>query len=138
MSPAICTLLCFTALTVALAFGYVGYRVALVLTGKAAANSWTRGAATWQDPALITRLQHAHMNCVENLPVYAAVVLAAFALGQLTVVDQLAGVFLALRLGQSLIHAVSTSPAMVFIRANLYIAQMALIAYWILRLCGVI
>ena len=33
-SPALCTLLCFAALTVLLAFVYANYRVVLVLTGK--------------------------------------------------------------------------------------------------------
>lgn len=138
MSPAICALLCFTGLTIALAFGYVGYRIALVLSFKTAANSWTREAETWQDPPLVTRLHHAHLNCVENLPLFAAVVLAAYASGQLAVVDELAMVFLGLRLAQSGVHVISTNATFVFIRANLWVAQMALLVWWVLRLCGTI
>lgn len=136
LSPAICTLLCFAALTALLPLTYAGYRVVLVLSRKAAPNAWTRGAQTWQDPAIITRLQHAHLNCVENLPVYAAVVLGAWATQQLAIVDALAGVFLVLRLAQSGIHVLSTAPAFVFIRANLWILQMLLIVYWIGKLCA--
>jgi len=136
LSPAICALLCFTALTVILAMSYVSYRVALVLTGKAAANAWTRGAQTWSDPALVTRLQHAHLNCVENLPIFAAIVFAAYATNQLAVVDGLAMIFVGLRLGQVLMHAISTHPTVVFIRANFWIAQMLIVAYWIIKLCG--
>jgi len=136
MSPAICTLLCFAALTAGLALAYVSYRVALVLTRKAAPNAWTRNAQSWQDPAIITRIHHAHLNCVENLPVYAAIVLAGWITQQLAVIDALAGVFLALRLGQSALHVISTAPAFVFIRANFWILQMLITGYWIGRLCG--
>lgn len=138
MTPAICALLGFAALTAVLAFGYVGYRIFLVLTFKTAANSWTRNAATWQDPPIVTRFQHAHLNCVENLPLFAAVVLAAFATGQLALVDELAMVYLYLRAGQSLVHVIGASPGLVFLRANLWVGQMALIGYWILKLCGIL
>ena len=137
-SPALCTLVYFAALTGLLAFTYAGYRVGLVLTGKAAANSWTRGAQTWTDPALVTRLQHAHLNCVENLPIYAALVLAAYATNQLAIIDGLACVFLGLRLAQVLVHAISTSASAVFIRANLWVAQVMIMAYWVLKLCAIL
>jgi len=135
-SPALCTLVCFAALTGLLAFVYANYRVVLVLTGKAAANSWTRGAQTWADPAIVTRLQHAHLNCVENLPVYAALVLAAYATNQLAIIDGLACVFLGLRVGQTVVHTISASASAVFIRGNLWIAQCLIMGYWILKLCG--
>jgi len=135
-SPALCTLVCFAALTGLLAFVYANYRVVLVLTGKAAANSWTRGAQTWADPAIVTRLQHAHLNCVENLPVYAALVLAAYATNQLAIIDGLACVFLGLRVGQTVVHAISASASAVFIRGNLWIAQCLILGYWVLKLCG--
>lgn len=137
-SPALCTLVYFAALTGVLAFIYANYRVALVLTGKAAANSWTRGAQTCTDPALVTRIQHAHLNCVENLPIYAAIVLAAYATNQLAIIDGLACVFLGLRLAQTGVHIISTSATAVFIRANFWIAQMLIVAYWILKLCGIL
>ena len=136
LSPAICTLICFAALTGILAFSYAGYRVGLVLTGKAKANEWTRGAQTWTDPAFVTRLQHAHLNCVENLPIFAAIVFAAYATNQLALIDGLANIFLGLRVGQVLVHAISANATMVFIRANLWIAQMLIVAYWIINLCS--
>ncbi|REH38962.1 MAPEG family protein [Paraperlucidibaca baekdonensis] len=134
LSPAICALLCFTALTVALAFIFVGYRVALVLSFKVAANAWTRGAATHVDPPFITRVQHAQMNCVENLPVFAAIVFVASAMGQLAILEPLAMIFLGLRVAQSAVHVINTSAAMVFLRANLWLGQMAIIAYWLFEL----
>lgn len=135
MPAAFSTLLCFAALTGGLALTYVGYRITVFFTGKTAANSWKRGAETWQDPAIIVRIHHAHLNCVENLPVYAAIVLAAYATQQLPVVNALAGVFLGLRLAQSTTHIINDNAAFVFVRANLWVAQMLIMGYWIGKLC---
>ena len=123
-------LLWFTVWTLALMLIYVGYRVALVLTFKKAANSWTRGTNP-PDPAFITRASHAHMNCVENLPVFAAIVLAAAALGKSPVVDAVACWFLAARIAQSTVHLVSVSHWFVFVRANLFVVQALLCLYMI-------
>lgn len=123
-------LLYFTVLTLAVMFIYVGYRVALVLTFKKKANEWTRGQPTG-DPAFITRASHAHMNLVENLPVFAVIVLAAAVLNKNAVVDAVACYFLAARLAQTTVHLISTAPMMVFLRANLFIVQVALCLWMI-------
>ena len=123
-------LLYFTALTLGVMFIYVGYRVALVLSMKKKVNEWTRGQPT-QDPAFITRAHHAHLNCVENLPVFAVIVLVANALGKNPVVDAVACWFLAARLAQTTVHLISTAPMMVFIRANLFVVQVALCGWMI-------
>ncbi len=137
ISPAICVLICFTLLTAVLAISYPLQRVLMTLTGKAAANSWTRGAQTAPQPAWSVRVQHAHLNCLENLPLYAAVVIAAYISDQLVLIEGLAMVYLALRVGQSLIHVISDSATFVFIRANLWLPQMFILFYWLLSLCGV-
>lgn len=125
---AITALLAFTAWTLVLMFIYVGYRVGLVLTFKKPANAWTRGQAS-EDPAFIVRAHHAHLNCAENLPVFAAVVLAASVLGKLPVVDAIACWFLAARIAQSVVHLISTAPLMVFVRANLFVIQVLMLAW---------
>lgn len=137
MSPAIFALICFTLLTAALGFAYPLQRVVMMLTGKASANAWTRGAQTAIQPAWSVRVQHAHLNCLENLPLFAAVVIAAYISDQLMVIEGLAMVYLALRVGQSLVHVISDSATFVFIRANLWIPQMLILFYWLLSLCGV-
>lgn len=134
MTSSISVLLAFVTLTLVLAATYVGYRVALVLSMKAAANSWTRNAAQWKNPAWATRFEHAHLNCLENLPLYAAVVLAASLMNQLSVVDGLAWVYFGFRLAQSLIHIISTSALFVFLRANMLLGQWVCIGYWLLKL----
>ena len=136
MSSAIATLLGFVALTLSLAFLYVGYRAMMGLLGKTPFNSWTRGAQIWDDPAIITRIHHAHLNCLENLPVFAAVLLAAFMLDKVALIDEFACYFMMARVAQSSIHIVSTSAIAVFFRANALIVQWAILVYWMLALCG--
>ncbi len=138
MTASIAVLLAFTALTYGLVFIYVNYRVALVFTFKAPANSWTRGNASWQNPAWVTRFEHAHANCLENLPIYAAIVLAASLLDQLAVLDGLAWVFFGFRVGQVLVHVISTNALFVFLRANMLVGQWVCIGYWLLKLSGCI
>lgn len=123
-------LLYFTAWTLILMFTYVNYRVLLTLTGKKPANSWTRNQPN-DDPAFVTRVQHAHYNAVENLPVFAAIVLAAAALGKSAVVDAVAVWVLYLRLAQSGVHMIGTSAALVFVRAVLFTGQVVLFFYMI-------
>lgn len=126
----ITALLLFAAWTLALMFIYVGYRVALVLALKKKANSWTRGQST-DDPPFIVRASHAHINCVENLPIFGAIVLSAWALGRSPVVDGVAAVFLLARIAQSTVHLISISHWMVFLRANLFVVQVLLCFYMI-------
>ena len=136
MAASISVLLAFVTLTFALVAFYVTYRVTLVFSFKTPANSWTRGAASWQNPAWITRIEHAHANCLENLPLYAALVLGASLLGQLAVIDGLAWVYFGFRLGQTAVHLISTSAAFVFLRAVMLSGQWACIGYWLLKLSG--
>jgi uncharacterized MAPEG superfamily protein len=123
-------LLLFAAWTLLLMFIYVNYRVLLTLTGKKPANSWTRGQPS-DDPAFIMRVHHAHLNAVENLPVFAAIVLGAYALDKSAVVDAVAAWVLYLRLAQSTIHMISISATAVFIRATFFTLQALLMLYMI-------
>ena len=126
----ITALLLFAAWTLLLMFVYIGYRVALVLAMKKKANSWARGEKA-DDPAFITRAQHAHLNCLENLPVFAAIVLAGVALSKTPVVDQVAAYVLYARLAQSTVHLIGVNHWLVFIRANFLLIQAALYAWMI-------
>lgn len=126
----ITALLLFAAWTLVLMFTYVGYRVVLVLAMKKPANSWGRDDKA-DDPAFIVRAKHAHLNALENLPVFAAIVLAAVALGKSPVVDQVAALVLYARLAQSTVHLIGVNHWLVFIRANFLVIQAALFAYMI-------
>jgi uncharacterized MAPEG superfamily protein len=80
------------------------------------------------------RLTRAHLNCVENLPVVAAVILAAAVAGRSDVTDPLAMPLLFARLAQSTVHLVSISVPMVMLRATLFVVQLLIVASWIVRL----
>jgi uncharacterized MAPEG superfamily protein len=123
-------LLLFAAWTLVLMFVYVNYRVLLTLTGKKPANSWTRGQPN-DDPAFIMRVHHAHLNAVENLPIFAAIVVVAVALQKTGVVDQVGAWVLYLRLAQSITHLISISATAVFIRAVFFTLQALLFLYMI-------
>ena len=126
----ITAVLLFAAWTLALMLTYVFYRTGMVAAGRKRADSWTRGRET-DDPGFVVRAQHAHMNCVENLPVFAAIVLAAYALGRPAVVDGLARYVLWARLAQSGVHLIGVSHALVFVRGSLFTIQVVLFLYMI-------
>ena len=121
-------LLIYIVWTLILALSYATYRLPLVLTGKKAANHWERGNAV-DDPAILVRAKAAHLNCLENLPLFAALVLVAAATGQSETVNAVAGFIVAARIGQSMVHLIGTSFPLVFVRASLFLAQVALMLY---------
>jgi uncharacterized MAPEG superfamily protein len=129
----ITALLLFAAWTLVLMLVYVNYRVLQIFSGRKRADSWTRGRPT-DDPSFIERAQHAHMNCIENLPVFGAIVLSAYAVGRPGVADAFGGYVLWLRLAQSIVHLIGVSHWLVFIRGNLFTIQVILFLVMIWQL----
>jgi uncharacterized MAPEG superfamily protein len=127
--------LLFAAWTLLLAVIYVVPRVPPVLLFKKPADSWTRGKPN-ADPAILVRAQHAHLNALENLPVFASVVIIAVLMNRADVVDPLAAYVLYARIGQSLVHLSGTSFIQVLLRATFYFAQVLLMAWMIWKLVG--
>lgn len=127
---ALTALLLYAGWTALLSLAYAGPRIPQVLLGKRRADAWTRGQPTVDSPLLL-RVQHAHLNCVENLPVFAVVVLAAFALGKAGVVEGLAAWVLYARIAQSLVHVTGTGFIQVSLRATFWVVQVALLLYMI-------
>lgn len=109
------------------------YRTLRTATARKAANSFDPAG---QDmPPFGQRLTRAHANAYEFLPFALAVLLFAVATGQSQVTDGLALPFLAFRIGQSLIHIISTSVIAVLIRfVVLFIPQIAIIVWWCVKL----
>ena len=62
----------FTAWTLLLVLLVFAYRGARFLTGKPI-NSWPRGAKPADDAPLVKRIEDAHANCLENLPLFAVI-----------------------------------------------------------------
>ncbi len=81
------------------------------------------------------RLTRAHANGYEFLPFALAIMIFAIATDRSEVTDGLAMVLLALRVGQSMVHLVSTSANAVIIRfVLLFIPQIAIVVWWVTQL----
>jgi uncharacterized MAPEG superfamily protein len=97
-------LLGFAAWTLFVLFTTVGvYRWSRILTGRTPIAAWR--ADEHQGDEWYRRAIRAHLNCVENLPVYTAIVVALVA-ARITspVLDRLAITILVARICQSSIH----------------------------------
>ena len=114
---------------------YAFPRVPLALLGKKSIDSWERGKEN-PDPLFLQRAKSAHMNCVENFPLFAGVVAMAGLLGQIEVANAVAAYILYARVAQSLVHISGTSFVQVMARATFFLVQVALILYIAFSLLG--
>jgi len=127
---AVQALLGFAAWTLLLIAGVFLYRGLRFVTGTPI-NHWPRGAKPADDAPLVKRLEDAHANCLENLPIFAVIVLAAAAMGKLEAIATLAPWVLYARVGQSLAHLSGTGVLQVLVRATFWSVQLALF-FWML------
>lgn len=132
-NPSAWSLLVYGGWTLSLLGAIAAHRVWLVLRGRRRANSFS----PWGDDVspLAARLCRAHANCVENLPVFGAVVLAAVMLRQTPSIDTLAPWLVGARVLQSAVHLASVSTRAVSLRFAFMAAQLALLAAMIGQLC---
>jgi uncharacterized MAPEG superfamily protein len=126
-------LLMFAVLPLVLMSLYVGYRVGNVLFAGMGADSWTRGATT-PVPGFFVRAQNAQLNCLENLPVFAAIVMAAHFLARDSLVDSVAAPILLARVAQIATHLTGVNHTLVMIRATFFTVQAVLFFYLIIKL----
>ncbi len=123
----------FAAWTALLVLGVFLYRGLRFVTGTPI-NSWPRGAKSSGDAAFVKRMEDAHANCLESLPVFAVVVLGAAALGRMDAVATLAPWVLYARLGQSLTHLSGVGQLQVLVRATFWSAQLGLMLFMLFKL----
>jgi uncharacterized MAPEG superfamily protein len=129
-------LLGFAGWTLLLLFTTVGvYRWSRILTGRTPISAWR--ADEQQGSEWYRRAIRAHMNYLENLPVYTAIVVAALAARVSNpILDVLAVTFLFARICQSAIHVLVVQTDRVaalrftffFVQAICMIAMSVLIA----------
>ncbi len=132
-----CALLGLVGWALVLVLLLVNQRGLMVMTGKMKVNAFAPdGSNTPSDFG--QRLVRVHANCLENLPLQAAVLLYAIAAGQTALTDPLAGLLLGARLFQSVMHLISTSPLFVWLRFAGFFIQLGILAYWLLLLGGLI
>jgi len=79
------------------------------------------------------RLARVHANCYESFPFIGGLLLLALATNLTAITSPLALVLLACRIGQSLIHLVSTSGLAVQVRFALFVAQFLIAAWWTIQ-----
>ena len=132
MSPSALALTGFAAWTLFLVLMIGLYRAGLVLTGRRAPNQFDPGGAGVGEVS--RRLCRAHANCYENLPIFGGLIAVALATGQQHLTDGLALWFLAARIGQSIVHLVSTSNGAVNVRFALYLSQWLIMGLMAVRL----
>lgn len=136
-SPTAVALLGLAAWMLVLLFVMVNQRGLLVLTGKMRINAFAPDGSNTPE-GFGRRLVRAHANCVENLPLLFAVLLYALATGNTAITDGLAVLLLAARVFQSVMHLISTSPIFVWLRFAGFLVQLLIVAWWLLRLAGLV
>ncbi|HZX24980.1 MAG TPA: MAPEG family protein [Woeseiaceae bacterium] len=109
MTIPVWVLLAFAGWTLLTLTSTVGlYRWGHILTGRASLSEWNPDLPQGSD--WYRRAMRAHMNCVENLPVYGAIVVALVASGTTgPSLDVLAIVLIVARVCQTLLH-IGTRP----------------------------
>ena len=123
MTVSVQALLLFTGWTFLLVLIVFSYRGAALLTGTAI-TSWPRGSKNPNDPGFIQRIADAHANSLENLPIFAVLVLAAAAIGKPEVTAPLAMYVVYARVAQSAVHIAGINTPLVLARATFWTVQL--------------
>ena len=132
MTASLVALCLFAGWTILLVVTLAGFRAYYSNSSNKPLNTFAPDGA--DVGGLGQRLTRAHLNCLELLPVVGAVILSAAVAGRSAVTDPLAMPLLYARVAQSVVHLISTSVAMVLLRATLFVVQLAIVASWIYRL----
>jgi uncharacterized MAPEG superfamily protein len=129
MSIPVAALLAFAMWTIAvLAFTIGVLRWQLILTGKAALNSFPGDEP--HGSQFYRRATRAHANCVENLPVFGAIVFAAYATGAYSsTLDWLSAAVVGARVCQTSTHLISGSNTAVGVRFSFLMVQLIAFAW---------
>lgn len=109
-------------------------RTGATLTQGRAANSFSPNGDDLSP--FSGRLCRAYANCCELLPFALAAMLYGVATDQTGVTNGLALVLLGARLGQSIVHIISTSSLAVLLRFALFLPQVAIVLYWATKFIG--
>ncbi|MEO6950615.1 MAG: MAPEG family protein [Polyangia bacterium] len=128
-------LILYALVPLALTVGYVIHRVCEAGIHGVPINAWGR-VAPRAVPPIFTRMQHAQLNVLESLPVFAVLVFAAHFEARAAVVDVVAPYILLARLAQTTTHLLGTGPRLVFIRGAFWFVQAALFVYLAVKLLG--
>ena len=123
MTTPLYALIGFVFWTIAIVVAIGVTRVGQVASGKMAANAFPAGQPHGGDR--YWRMNRAHMNCLENLPLFAAVVLTGHVTGLTDgTFATLSQVYIGARIAQTIAHIASNSVTVVNVRFTFFLAQM--------------
>jgi uncharacterized MAPEG superfamily protein len=129
MTIPVWVLLLFAGWTLAVLLATVGvYRWSRILTGRAALSEFRADEVHGSD--WYRRAVRAHANCLENLPIYAAIVVVIVASGvRSPMLDTIAVVMLVARVLQTVTHvAVEQTDGVVAVRFTFFFIQIVCMA----------
>jgi len=124
------TVLLYAGWVMILALIYVSPRVPQALLGQKRIDAWERGKES-TDPMFLQRAKSAHLNCLENFPVFAGVVAMAGLMGEVEAINGIAAFVLYARIAQSVVHISGTSFIQVFLRATFFLLQVFITLYMV-------
>lgn len=128
MTTPLWCLLGFVLWTTLLLLMVAAVRVAQILGGSARPSDFPSGVPHGGDR--YWRLNRAHLNCLENLPLFGAVVLTGAVIGaDAPILDTLALTYLVARVAQSVIHVASGSDRAVQARFACFGVQIACLCW---------
>jgi hypothetical protein len=129
MGNTACAILGLASWYVVTLLALAGFRLGTSVAKKKAANTF---AVDGSDvPGLGQRLTRVHANCYENIPLFVGVLLFAMATQQTAITDPSAHLLLYARVGQSVVHAISTSVPAVLLRFALFVLQVLILICWL-------
>jgi uncharacterized MAPEG superfamily protein len=129
MSATACAILGLASWYVATLLALATFRVYTTAAKKKPANTFATDGS--DVPGLGQRLTRVHANCYENIPVFMGVMLLALATGQTAITDPSACMLVYARIGQSVVHAASTSIPAVMLRFALFFLQVLILICWL-------
>ena len=80
------------------------------------------------------RLTRAVCNCQENIPLFIGVMLLAMVTGNTEITNATACWLLYARIGQSVVHLLSVSTAMIMVRFTFFGIQVLLVLCWVVQM----
>ncbi len=135
MSSSALALIGYVAWTLLLVITIITMRTWISLVEKRESYSFSPDGSDVSEAS--ARLCRAHANCVENLPIFGAIILVAIATGNSGITDSLALWVLAARIAQSVTHLISTNNLAISIRVTFYTVQLAIEGWWVVQLARI-
>jgi hypothetical protein len=132
MSFTILSLAGYIAWTMLLLLALASYRTFLVSSKQRQSLKFASDGSDVSDFG--HRLTRSQANCVESFAFIGGTLLLALATNSAVITDGLALIVLGARVGQSIVHIISTSAIAIQVRFVLFLVQFGICGYWLYKL----